>query len=68
MKKIVLALVLVTACKTEKYYKFKPGDVVKVQNNRFLILDYNKTRKGFFYKAKDLKHNHFVEFFSQERL
>lgn len=59
---------LFAACGVEKNYKFKPGDIVKVQNTRFLILDYNKTRKGFFYKAQDLKHNNFVEFFSQERL
>lgn len=68
MKKSLLALLFFTSCKTTQQYMFKPGDTVKVQNTRFLILDYNKTRKGCFYKAQDLKHNNFVEYFSQGRL
>ncbi|RYE36869.1 MAG: hypothetical protein EOP42_01785 [Sphingobacteriaceae bacterium] len=68
MKKFLLAFVLLAACKTEKKYIFIPGDIVKVQQTRFLILDYNKGRKGFFYKAQDLNHNNIVEYFSQERL
>ncbi len=68
MKKLLLALLLFTSCKVQHNYMFKPGDTVKVQNTRFLILDYNKGRKGFFYKAQDLKHGYFVEYFSQERL
>lgn len=68
MKKLLLALVLFTSCKTQKLYTFKPGDTVKVHNTKFLILDYNKDRKGFFYKAKDLKNGFYVEYFSQERL
>lgn len=68
MKRFLLAFVLFAACKTEKNYIFNPGDIVKVQQTKFLILDYNKSRKGFFYKAQDLNHNNIVEFFSQERL
>ncbi len=68
MKKSLFALLLFTSCKTTQQYMFKPGDTVKVHNTRFLILDYNKTRKGYFYKAQDLKHNNFVEYFSQGRL
>lgn len=68
MKKLLLALILFTSCKAQKMYIFKPGDTVNVHNTRFLILDYNKSRKGCFYKAKDLKHNLDVEYFSQERL
>lgn len=68
MKRFLLALMLLAACKTEKKYIFNPGDIVKVQQTRFLILDYNKGRKGFFYKAQDLQHGNFVEYFSQERL
>ena len=68
MKRSLFALLLFTSCKTTQHYMFKPGDTVKVQNTKFLILDYNKTRKGIFYKAQDLKHNNFVEYFSQGRL
>lgn len=68
MKRFLAAIVLFTSCKAQQQYMFKPGDTVKVQNTRFLILDYNKSRKGYFYKAQDLKHHHFVEYFSQERL
>ncbi|WP_419801410.1 hypothetical protein [Mucilaginibacter sp.] len=68
MKKYLLVLMLFAACKTEKNYIFNPGDIVKVQKNSFLILDYNKGRKGFYYKAQDLKHGHYVEYFSQGRL
>ncbi len=68
MKKFLIALIVFTSCKTQQKYLFKPGDTVKVHQTKFLILDYNKDRKGFFYKAKDLKHGYYVEYFSQERL
>ncbi|RYE27001.1 MAG: hypothetical protein EOP42_19890 [Sphingobacteriaceae bacterium] len=68
MKKSLIAFLFFTSCKTTQHYMFKPGDTVKVQNTKFLILDYNKTRKGYFYKAQDLKHNNFVEYFSQGRM
>ncbi|MVN22014.1 hypothetical protein [Mucilaginibacter arboris] len=68
MKKILLAFLLLTSCKTQQKYLFQPGDTVKVHNNRFLILDYNKGRKGFFYYAKDLKLGYNVDYFSQERV
>ncbi len=68
MKKILIGLLVLTSCKTQQTYIFKPGDIVKVQNTRFLIMDYNKGRKGLFYKAKDLKNGYNVEYFSQERL
>ncbi len=68
MKKLLFALILFTSCKTQKMYVFKPGDTVKVQNTNFLILDYNTNRKGYFYKAQDLKRGFYVEYFSQERL
>jgi len=65
---LLIGLILLTSCKTQQKYLFKPGDTVKVRNNKFLILDYNKNRKGFFYYAKDLKLGDYVEYFSQERL
>lgn len=68
MKKILIVLIVFTSCKTQQKYLFKPGDTVKVNQTKFLILDYNKGRKGFFYKAKDLKHGYYVEYFSQGRL
>ncbi|RYY07724.1 MAG: hypothetical protein EOP43_02405 [Sphingobacteriaceae bacterium] len=68
MKKLLIVLILFTSCKTQKMYIFKPGDTVKVHKNSFLILDYNTTRKGYFYKAQDLKLGFYVEYFSQERL
>ncbi|MGI4022125.1 MAG: hypothetical protein ACRYFA_11505 [Janthinobacterium lividum] len=68
MKKLLLALILFTSCKTQKMYMFKPGDTVKIHNTSFLILDYNTSRKGYFYKAQDLKRGFYVEYFSQEKL
>lgn len=68
MKKLIFALLLFTSCKVQKQYIFKPGDIVKVKKTRFLILDYNKNRKGFFYKAKDLNRDLLVEYFSQAKL
>jgi hypothetical protein len=68
MKKLLFALILLTSCKARNMYIFKPGDTVKVRNTKFLILDYNTSRKGFFYKAQDLKRGFYVEYFSQERL
>lgn len=68
MKKLLIVLILFTSCKTQNMYIFKPGDTVKIQHTSFLILDYNTTRKGYFYKAQDLKHGFYVDYFSQERL
>lgn len=68
MKKLYLIVLLLASCKAQQTYLFKPGDTVKVHKTKFLILDYNKNRKGFFYKAKDLKYGFYVEYFSQERL
>ena len=68
MKKYLTLFLLFTSCKAQKTYIFKPGDTVKVHHTRFLILDYNKSRKGIFYNAQDLKRGFFVEYFSQERL
>jgi hypothetical protein len=68
MKKLLFLLPLFLSCKAQKTYIFKPGDTVKVRNTKFLILDYNKSRKGIFYNAQDLNRGFFVEYFSQERL
>lgn len=68
MKKYLFGLLLFISCKAQKTYIFKPGDTVKVHNTKFLILDYNKSRKGLYYNAQDLKRGFFVEYFSQERL
>ncbi len=68
MKKLIFALLLFTSCKAQHLYIFQPGDTVNIRNTKFLILDYNKSRKGFFYKAQDLKRGYFVEYFSQEHL
>ncbi len=68
MKKYLIALIIFTSCKTQQKYIFTPGDTVKVHQTKFLILDYNKGRKGFFYKARDLNRGFFVEYFSQARL
>jgi hypothetical protein len=68
VKKLLFAFILFTSCKAQKTYIFKPGDIVDVRNTQFLILDYNTSRKGFFYIAKDLKRGFYVEYFSQEQL
>lgn len=68
MKKFLPVLLLFTSCKAQQNYIFKPGDIVTVHKTKFLIVDYNKSRRGFFYKAKDLNHGLDVEYFSQERL
>ncbi|MEX8548807.1 MAG: hypothetical protein V5804_14520 [Mucilaginibacter sp.] len=68
MKKYLLSFLFFISCKAQKTYIFKPGDTVKVHSTKFLILDYNKSRKGLFYNAQDLKRGFFVEYFSQERL
>ncbi len=68
MKKLLFIIVLFASCKVEKSYKFKPGDTAKIRNVSFLILDYNKTRPGFYYKAKDLKRGFYVEYFPQKGL
>jgi hypothetical protein len=68
MKKMLFLMLILTACSAKKNYLFKPGDTVTVHQTKFLILDYNKSRKGFFYNAQDLKRGFFVEYFSQERL
>lgn len=68
MRKLLFVLLIFTSCKTQQVYIFEPGDTVKVRKTKFLILDYNKSRTGFYYKAKDLKRGFYVEYFPQEGL